>query len=86
MKNYTSINFCTFSEKQKFFSNGKKANCSVYTIYSNKPIQCNIHVQVDKFLLTRARTAILCNDLLFKIIGQFVQKCTLALVRDSSDL
>ena len=31
-------------------------------------------------------TAILCNDLLFKIIGQFVRKCTLALVRDSSDL
>ena len=25
-------------------------------------------------------TTNLCNDLLFKIIGQFVQKCTLALV------
>ena len=31
-------------------------------------------------------TAILCNDLLFKIIGQFVQKCILDMVRDSSDV
>ena len=31
-------------------------------------------------------TTNLCNDLLFKIIGQFVRKYTLALVRDSSDL
>ena len=31
-------------------------------------------------------TANLCNDLLFEIIGQFVRKCTLSLVRDSSNL
>ena len=31
-------------------------------------------------------TANVCNDLLFKIIGKFVWKCTLVLVRDSSNL